>query len=139
MKCVKCHKEIDDDSKYCPYCGVEVLNVKEKQKRKNFYSTEYVDNLDSDKCRNCFFIGFFVFDLIVSTIVGIMNIPNIWVYGISSIIYIAAIVYGLKGIGFALKLKKKGQRASGLVSCLLLGTTSLVIMIVNVVSVYQIL
>ncbi len=137
MKCVKCHKEIDDDSKYCPYCGAEVLTRKEKQRKKLFYTNEYEDNINSDKCRNFFFIGFFIFDLIISSIIGIMNIPNIWVYVISSILYIISIIYGLKGIGYALNLKKNGKRASGLVSCILIGSTSLIIMIVNLVSVYQ--
>lgn len=138
MKCVKCYKEIDVDSKYCPYCGVEILNTKAKQKRKSFYITEYEDNIHSDKCRNLFFIGFFVFDLIISTIIGMMNIPNIWVYDISTIVYIMAIICGIKGIKYALDLKKNGKRASGLISCILLGGTSLMIMIINIVSVYQI-
>ena len=139
MKCAKCYKHIDNDSKYCPYCGVEVLSKKQKQKKSLFYSKEYEDNEFCDKSRNLFIIGFFAFDLVLSTIVALFQIPNIWVYGLSAILYIAAVVYGCKGIGFSLKLKKEGKIASGFVSSLILVGTSAVILVINMTSVMQIL
>ena len=132
MKCIKCNKEIDNDSKFCTYCGAKVITKKEVEKRKHFYDNDYEDNKYSDRCRNLFFIGFFALDLVLATIIGYLGIPNIWIYVVSAFVYIAAIIFGIKGIGFSLSLKKKGKNASGLFSSIVLSLTCLVIMIVNI-------
>lgn len=139
MKCEKCHQEIDKDSQFCSYCGARVLTKKEISKRKQFYTTKYEDNDYCDKSRNLFIIGFFAFDLILSTVVGLFQIPNIWIYGISAIIYLIAVFYGIRGIGFSLKLKKAGKHASGLITSSLMIASSLIVMFINITSVMNVL
>lgn len=116
MKCEKCKKDIDNDSIYCPYCGVEILSKKFEEKKHKFYDIEIIDNVYSDKSRNYFFVGFFIFDIVISTLLGLFAIPNFWVYMISVGIYMFAIIYGTKGIKFAIELNKQSKVMSGLVT-----------------------
>lgn len=139
MKCEKCNHEIDKDSQFCSYCGAKVLSRKEIHKRKQFYTTKYEDNDYCDKSRNLFFIGFFAFDLILSTIVALFNLPNIWVYFASAIIYMAAIFYGMKGIQFSLKLKKAGKQAGGFITSIIMIGSSLLVVMINMTSVLNVL
>lgn len=135
MKCNRCHKAIDEDAQYCPYCGCEIIHEKEKAKRDSFYDFQYEENTYSDQSRNLFFIGFIAFDLILSTVLGFLGIPNVWVFAISAILYGVALYKGFKGIRFSLKLKKQGKPMSGLVTSLVIMTLSGVFMIMNCMSI----
>lgn len=135
MKCAKCGKEIEKDSKFCPYCGTKVLSNRQKKVKRMFYTVDYNENKSYDRSRSLFIIGFFAFDIILSTIVGFLGIPNLWVYAISSLIYLASIFYAIRGVLYAIQLKREGKHGSGMfLSCIIMGS-SLFILVLNITSI----
>ena len=134
MKCEKCHQEIHDQAKFCPFCGWQVIVKKKVNKKSTANNTNIIDNDYSDKSRMLFFVAFFGFDIVLSTILSYLQISNLWVFGVSAILYIGAIILATRGIRYARTLSKKGLEASGLIVSIIMITSSCLMMYINMSS-----
>jgi len=54
MNCKKCRKEIDEDSKFCKYCGIKLTeNTNNKNQLDNCHECGYVIIGNSKFCSEC--------------------------------------------------------------------------------------
>lgn len=138
MKCTKCHTEIPKDSMYCLHCGQQIIKENFTKKYIKYSTDQILDNKYVDISRKLFCIAFLGFDLILSTVISLFTIPNIWVFIISVMIYIASVVYGILAMKLSLHFKRDGKAATGLLTSICLIMTSLFIIYVNIASMIRI-
>ena len=54
MDCSKCGRNIDDDSKFCKYCGANIIkNIDKKKKPEHCYECGYAMIGDYKFCSEC--------------------------------------------------------------------------------------
>ncbi len=106
MFCKKCGKEVDDGSKFCPYCGEDLQGANETYTKTEFYSasgSKISTNGGSDKSRGLALIfaclGFFVVAGIHRFYVGKIGTGILWLltgglFGIGTLIDVIMLATG---------------------------------------------
>lgn len=106
MFCKKCGKEVDDGSKFCPYCGEDLQGGSTGYTKTEFYSadgTKISSGRDSDKSRGLALIfaclGFFVVAGIHRFYVGKIGTGILWLltgglFGIGTLIDVIMLASG---------------------------------------------
>lgn len=122
--CPHCGKDLPDDSIFCTYCGRPLEKVKKenvKSKNTNKTTETKAPRLKKNPHNNIFgklgvflfFIGLFVFDFIIATVVHNISGDSKPVFIISAVIYVLSIVCGLLCFYVDHKDKKNGYEPNG--------------------------
>ena len=117
MNCIKCNEEIDNNSKFCSFCGMKVKDVNVELPRsikevKNVDETLELSNKKSNDIKPLHFyillLIIYIFSFITNTD-GIPDIPTKLLAGLSGVfvlVGIPTIIYFVS-IGFKLSEKRK--------------------------------
>lgn len=118
-ECPFCHKDLPDDSIFCVYCGKSLEesnhNQKSDQTIENKISLKKKPHLNNwGKLGISLFLGaLIIFDFIIASLVAILKIDVKFVFVISLIIYVCAIICGILSLYTDYKDKKSGYEPTG--------------------------
>lgn len=128
-RCPSCHRQVDDRARFCPVCGTKLTRMPQNQPSES--------DVFLDQSRKLLMIGFLLLDLVLSTVLAFIGVPNIWVFCISVCFYALAAWKAFKGLRIGRHLKSQGRMVDGLWQFYILLSASAFLMVVNTVSIFQ--
>lgn len=121
-QCPYCHKDLPDDSTFCVYCGKPLKKIDNKELKKSGSKKEsYTSGLKHNPRENSwgklglmlFLIALIGLDFIVATVINAFGVDSKFVFYISLVLYIGAMICGALSFLVDHKDKKRGYEPNG--------------------------